>query len=645
MLWLLAIVPLAGAAAIAVTHVRRRSSLGVLACLVLASTLALAASAVVGDWSGTSTWNGLLRLRAALTPLSALVAVLVPAVALPVLGYAAMHEEARGLARLVALLLAFVGAMELLVIADDLLTVLIGWELVGACSWALIGHEWRDIANPRSGVYAFLMTRAGDLGMFAAAMAAFAGAGSFAYADLARLDSGTLQVCAFGLLLSAAAKSGQLPFSPWLFRAMDGPTSVSALLHAATMVAAGAFLLARVHPLLDRVDWFGPTAIAIGAATALAGGVVALLQCHAKKLLAASTSAQFGLMFVAIGAGAPVLAMLHLVAHAFFKALLFLCAGVAGERAGGYALAGMRLARALPFVASTSAVGALALAGVPPLGAAWTKEAIVTAAGQVGVLWALVVVVAGGLSAAYAARFQWLAFGWAERGGEDGAEEAGERLSPGGPPGTVLAALTALAVASLLLSILWLPAPREVALEWLGAALPSPVRWEFAASLLAVGVGVLGGRWLALRRPALGESAAAATAADWLQLPMLLHKLVTAPFEALARHAGRFDDRVIDALPRAFGRWARRGARHSARGDRVVVDRIVRASARFVERAAVAGDRFGEFVVDGLPEGAARLVGLGGEDAQRLQSGLSHRYFAIIAIGTALLFAALLMGT
>ena len=185
MLWLLAIVPLAGAAAIAVTHVRRRSSLGVLACLVLASTLALAASAVVGDWSGTSTWNGLLRLRAALTPLSALVAVLVPAVALPVLGYAAMHEEARGLARLVALLLAFVGAMELLVIADDLLTVLIGWELVGACSWALIGHEWRDIANPRSGVYAFLLTRAGDLGMFAAAMAAFAGAGSFAYADLA----------------------------------------------------------------------------------------------------------------------------------------------------------------------------------------------------------------------------------------------------------------------------------------------------------------------------------------------------------------------------------------------------------------------------------------------------------------------------
>src|SRR5699024_3437171 len=143
----------------------------------------------------------------------------------------------------------------------------IGWELVGACSWALIGHHWRDITNPRAGLYAFVMTRFGDLGLFLAAMAAFAGTGSFAYTALAQLDVPLLHLLVFGLLLSAADKSGQIPFAPWLFGAMAGPPSVSALLHSATMVSAGAYLLARLQPVLDRVEWFAPTTMTIGLTT------------------------------------------------------------------------------------------------------------------------------------------------------------------------------------------------------------------------------------------------------------------------------------------------------------------------------------------------------------------------------------------
>lgn len=627
MLWLLAVVPMLAGAAVLAAGLRRRGVLAAVACTALAATLALALSAAADGWLAVLGWNAALQLRAVLTPLSAMVACLVPAIAIPVLGFAAFHEERQGLGRLLGLLLFFVGAMELLVIADDLLTLLIGWELVGACSWALIGHHWRDVANPASGTYAFLMTRLSDLGMFLAAMAAYAGTGSFAYVELASLDGPLLHVLTFGLVLSAAAKSGQVPFAPWLFRAMAGPTSVSALLHAATMVAAGAYLLARLQPVLAPVAWFAPLVIGVGLATALAGGVVAVLQSHAKKLLAASTSVHFGLMFVAVGAGYPGVAILHLVAHACFKAQLFLSAGIAGERAGGYELAGMRLGRVLPLIAIVSAVGSLALAGVPPLGAAWTKEAIV-AAGSAGIWLAIGVILAGGLTAAYAARFQWLAYGLSD-----------ERRS-GPRPGVVVAAtLVSLALASLALSALWLPQTQRATAAWLSTRLPRGPTWQSVLTLLAVATGLLSGRFLALRLPALGQSGPAAAVADWWALPALIRKGLSGPAQALSYWLARFDDVVIDALPQKAALFALRIAGAIARTDARVVDRGVRDTAAFVERLAAVGSRFGESVVDGLPLGSARLVGLSGVDAARLQTGLTHQYFGLLAIAALLLIA------
>lgn len=181
-------------------------------------------------------------------------------------------------------------------------------------------------------------------------MALYSATGSFDYAGIATLE-GTFQwIVAFGILLSAASKAGQVPFSPWLFRAMAGPSSVSALLHAATLVAAGAYIIARLEPSLSLAPGFSVAAISIGLITALAGGVTGVLQNHAKRLLAASTSAQLGFMFVAVGAGYPGIAVLHLIVHATFKAPLFLSAGLAGDAAGSYRLDKMMLGQSLPIV-------------------------------------------------------------------------------------------------------------------------------------------------------------------------------------------------------------------------------------------------------------------------------------------------------
>lgn len=634
MLWSLAIIPILTGAGLLVAGLRSRLWLGALACGALGFTVVLAFTAAINDWTGRLVWSEALVLTAKLTPASTTMAVLVPAIALPVLAYASTHEHRPGLTRLIALLLIFVGGMELLVIADDLLTLLIGWELVGACSWGLIGHEWRDPDNPSSGQYAFVMTRFGDLGMFAAAMATFAGTGSFAFDALAGLSTPYLQVTAFGILLSAASKSGQVPFSPWLFRAMAGPTSVSALLHAATMVAAGAYLLVRLYPLLGQTDGFATGTVVIGIATALSGGLVAVLQSHSKKLLAASTSAHFGLMFVAVGAGYPAVALLHLVAHAAFKALLFLAAGVAGERAGTYALHRMGFGRVLPVTAALSAIGALSLAGVPPLVGGWTKEAIVSAAEHRSVWLTVGVMVAGALSAAYATRFQLLAYG------------LGKNAPPGFAPSKAeLAGMGLLAALTLLLSLLWLPSINEGAAWFLAADIPTSGATTFVVSILLLALGLLAGMFLARRYPALGSVGLPATAADWLGLPSFIDAAVTQPFYRIAKGAARFDDTVLDALPRTVRHTAIFISGMVSRVDRRVVDRGIEATATFTAWLARIGNRIGETIADGLPEGSARLVGLIGADARQIQTGLSHHYYAILTGGAALAIAALILAS
>ncbi|MFC4350892.1 NADH-quinone oxidoreductase subunit L [Fodinicurvata halophila] len=630
MLFSLAIPPvLAGLVALIVKAPSRRA-LGLLAGAALALTLLLAAMAATFGWNGTIDWGAGLTLTAALTPLSASVAILVPVIALPILVYAAAHEAKDGLKRLIAILLIFSGGMELLVVAGDFLTLFIGWEIVGACSWALIGHDWREAGNPAAGRYAFLATRLGDLGLLAATMAAFAATGALSFAALAEAEMPLITVVAFGVLLSAAAKSGQVPFSPWLFRAMAGLTSVSALLHAATMVAAGAYLLIRLEPWLASVPGFSATAVAVGLITALAGGVVALMQAHAKKLLAASTSAHYGLMFVAVGAGYPGVAALHLIAHAAFKAVLFLAAGMAGERTGSFALERMGFARAMPLIAAFSAVAALALAGVPPLGGAWTKEAVVTAAGHTSAWISAGVMLAGFFSAAYAMRFQGLVFGWPR-----GVRRVANSHR------TETAAIGGLAGLTLLLSLLWIPAVADSLARLLGVELSESGVVEVLLSLFAVALGLALGAVLANHRDIFSRES---PLTEWLGLAIAIDAGVVEPMRRLSLTAAKVDDRLIDGARQIVVRLLLHTSRVFAAKDDRLVDGGVRLTAAFAAWLARIGETIGERITDGLPEGSAFLVGLSGRDIRKVQTGLSHHYYALIAAGSMLTILVLLLG-
>ncbi len=634
MLWLVPLFPIITGSVIATAGDRSRVWLGIIATLTIGATLGLTILAAAQDWTATLMWSDAIRLSAALTPLSAAIALMVPTVALAVVFHATQHEATQGLGRLTGLMILFTGGMQLVVVADDLLTLLIGWEFIGACSWALIAHKWRDIQNPKSGLYAFVVTRFGDLGLFAAAMALFAGTGSFDYAGIATLSGPTQFIVAYGILLSAASKAGQVPFAPWLFRAMAGPSSVSALLHAATLVAAGAYIIARLHPSLSVVPGWQATTIAIGLTTALMGGFTGVLQNHAKRLLAASTSAQMGFVFIAVGAGYPDVAALHLIVHATFKAPLFLVAGAAGDATGSYRLDRMRLGRILPLIAGLAAIAAVGLAGLPLTGGGWSKEEIVKAAEQTDFWLAIGVMIGGALSATYATRFLLLAFGRRR-------EDARVIAAPGWSETIGIATLSALTLG---LGLMWGSPLSDALPQRLGLTLPNGTTLGHVLSLTFVTTGLAIGVHLVRHNPALGRTGAPAAAADWLGLPTLITRCIVRPVEAMARAAARVDDDMLDAVPRSVAALAQSGSATIAVADNRVVDRAIGHVAALGDWLARIGNRFGEALSDGIPEGTADITGMLGREVRRLQSGLSHHYYAYIIGGVFAVIAILAAG-
>lgn len=660
--WLLLVVPLTSAVVVACA--RRRSSLAPLASAGAAAALATGVWAATAEPSATWRWSEALELGLAVEGLARVMVVLVPAVALPVIVFAAssMRDDV-GLARLLALLLAFVGAMLLLVVARDLLTLLVAWELVAALSWGLIAHEWREPDRPQHAAHAFLTTRVGGLGLVAAAGIAVAAVGSGRYEALRSLDGWEAHAVAGGLLLAASAKSAQLPFSPWLFSAMVGPSPVSALLHSATMVAAGAYALARTVPLLPGAPWLPGAVAALGLATALAGGVVATVQTDLKRALAASTSAQYGLIFVAVGAGSTAAAGAHLVTHATFKALLFLGAGAVLHASATLDLAALRIGRSLRVTAITFTVGALALAAVPPLGGARSKELILAAAAHDSAWLAAGVVLAAFLSALYAGRMAVLTFG--SCAGADATFEPPRPLEHG--------ALIGLAVASVLFGALWLPGVDDLVGAATAGRLFVSKAWELPVSLAATATAAAciallhrSDRLVTFGLPARIQSLLSA----WIGLPALSRTLVVDPVLALAGALSALDDRVIDAgvrfaarIPPALSRtlswWGERsvdgtvhavagGALRTAAGSRrfddLGVDGAVRAIAGATMQAASGSRRVDEDGVDRAVEDLARGTGVAGTRSRQLQTGLTHQYYVIAAVGLLVLVAVTAIG-
>ena len=335
------------------------------------------------------------------------------------MGYMHGEDEER---RYFAYMALFVFSMLMLVMGGNLLLLLVGWGLVGLASYLLIGFYHDRPEAVAAAKKAFIMNAIGDAAMALGFFLLIAKTGSldfsttFAAASDGSLSSSTVNLVALGLLGGAVAKSAQLPLHTWLPDAMEGPTPVSALIHAATMVTAGVYLIVRTHPIFEAAPDVQHLAAIIGAVTLLVAGLIALVQWDIKRVIAYSTMSQIGYMFLAAGVGAYGFAMFHLMTHAFFKALLFLAAGIVIHRLGGEQdirkMGGVR--KLMPVTAVFFLIGTLALIGIPPLAGFWSKDAILASAlatgGALGWFLYIAGLIGAVLTGMYALRLYLLVF-------------------------------------------------------------------------------------------------------------------------------------------------------------------------------------------------------------------------------------------
>jgi NADH-quinone oxidoreductase subunit L len=350
---------------------------------------ALLRGEVTTAWTWLQSGNFHAGLQLLVDPLSAVMMLIVSGVGglivLYSIGYMDGGEEER---RYFAYISFFVFSMLLLVEGGNLLLLLVGWGLVGLSSYLLIGFWHERPSAVQAAKKAFVMNAFGDATMALAffILIAHTHSLSFGVLNAPHLSSTATNLVALGLLGGAVAKSAQIPLQTWLPDAMEGPTPVSALIHAATMVTAGVYLIARTHVIFEQARTIELIAAGTGALTLLVAGLIALVQTDIKRVIAYSTMSQIGYMFLGAGVGAYANGMFHLMTHAFFKALLFMTAGLAIHAlAGEQDIRQMRgLGKLMPFTKWCFLAGALALVGIPPFSGFFSKDSIVASAAALG---------------------------------------------------------------------------------------------------------------------------------------------------------------------------------------------------------------------------------------------------------------------
>ncbi len=497
----------------------------------------------------------------------------------------------------------FVLMMLILVLGNNFLMMFVGWEGVGLCSYLLIGYWFEKKSAADAGKKAFIVNRVGDFGFALGIMLIFATFGSLAFEDVLPAAStilpGTATAIALLLFLGATGKSAQIPLYVWLPDAMEGPTPVSALIHAATMVTAGVYMVARCHTIFEASPSALTWVLWIGVLTAFFAATMALVQKDFKRILAYSTISQLGYMFMGMGAGAYAAGMFHLTTHAFFKALLFLCAGSVMHALSGeldiFKMGGLR--RKMPWTFATLLVGVLALSGVPFLAGFFSKDEILLGVygSEALVPWILGTITAA-LTAFYAFRLLFVAFY-----GKARMDKRTQRQIHESSP-VMLVPMVILAVLSVLGGYIGLPS-----FLGLGNAIDEFLHPVFAASthaphvesvtvdivllvvsVLAVAIGFVAAYWIYIRNWGLG--ARLTSNAQWLY-DIVYNKYYV-------------DEAYTEAIVKPLRMLA------SALTDTV--------EERSIDRA-----------VNGL----AQLVGLAGEGLRRLQTGLVRNYALAIFAG------------
>jgi NADH-quinone oxidoreductase subunit L len=518
------------------------------------------------------------------------------------IGY--MHDDPR-YPRFFAYLNLFAASMLLLVLADNALLLYVGWEGVGLCSYLLIGFWFEKPSAANAAKKAFIVNRVGDFSFLIGIFLLTTTVGSLTLgqinAQAGAMSAGTATIIALLLFGGATGKSAQIPLYVWLPDAMEGPTPVSALIHAATMVTAGVYMVARLSPVFEAS---GGTALMvvgyIGAATALLAAVMACFEYDIKRVLAYSTISQLGYMFLAHGVHAYSAGMFHLVTHAFFKALMFLGAGavmhaLAGEtdmrRMGG-------LRKVMPITGWTFMLGWLAICGLFPFAGFWSKDAILASAWNDGqyILWGLGIATAF-LTAFYMSRLYFRVF--------EGRVVVPEGVHVHDVPPSMAAALIPLGVLSVVGGAINLPG--SLTLEHF----LEPV---VGASHVPEGI-----------TPWVLAGAALVVAASGILLARVLY----------VSRSGGLRRRKLESRFAWFVNAAR---------DKFYVDDIYGATVVLPGKrlATALADRFDVYVIDGLLVGSGRVVARTAERLRGLQTGYVRNYAAALLFGVVVIFTVLL---
>lgn len=558
-----------------------------------------------------------LRVEIGLTVdgLTAIMLVVVTSVSLLVQFYSQEYMRGDpGYSRYFAFMSLFTGSMLGLVLASNLLQLFMFWELVGLCSYLLIGFWFfRDSAR-RAATKAFVVTRVGDLGFLSAILLVWTQTDELSIVEVQHLavtgaiGSSIVAFFAGGVFAGAAGKSAQFPLHVWLPDAMEGPTPVSALIHAATMVAAGVYLVARLFPVFIVSEEAINTVAVVGAITAIVAATMGIVATDIKRVMAYSTISQLGYMMMGLGVGSIVAAIFHLFTHAFFKALLFLGAGSVNHATGTFDMRKMGgLARYMPVTFLTTAVAGLALVGVFPLAGFWSKDEILIEAWAEKplIFWAALAGVF--LTAVYVGRMLFLTFGGEYRGGEpsEHGEEAGHREPHESPwvmllPLVVLAALAATAgfvnVTGGLGDVLegWLP--------------------EETHERVAEGDFIL---WISVASVALGLAG--------LWVAWLIYSLRTVRSEDVSRTLAPLQT-LLDRKYYLDDLY-----------EGVIVNGVI------LRGIAALTDAWDRHVVDGLVNGVAALVRFGSRQLRLAQAGQAQLYGAAIFIGVLAAIAGILI--
>ena len=558
-------------------------------------------------WIGVGDFQ--VNVAALIDPLSSTMLLVVTVVSFLIFVYSNGYmAEDRGLWRFFTWMSLFVFAMLILVMADNYLLMFVGWEGVGLCSYLLIGF-WFERPEPYyAAKKAFVMNRIGDWGYTIGIITIFLVFGSMNFLDVfkrveesAPAQSALTLIC-LALFFGATGKSAQLPLYTWLPDAMVGPTPVSALIHAATMVTSGVYLVARSTPLFAAAGSSLEVVGVVGAITAIFAATIALVQFDIKRVMAYSTVSQLGYMFLALGVGAPVAAIFHLATHAFFKALLFLGSGSVIHGLGGEQ--DMRrmgaLRRKMPVTFWTMLIAGGALAALPPLAGFWSKDEIVGAAFTNGhVLLYAIGIVTAVLTAFYVTRALWMTFYGEPRDRHlyDHAHES---------PRVMILPLAALALGSVVLGIaIGFPPEQGFIHRFLGPAVDVPGAVEHVPELATILV-------LALVSVAAGVIGIAVAISVYVR-----HR---PDATAIARAAGPYYRILVNKYY----------------VDELYDHRIVEAARAF----AGASWAFDIHIIDGLANRIGWLLSLSGTGARRLQTGIVGNYALTIVAGLLLVLVA-----